>query len=147
MIKMHALRNIPNNTITDLKIISPQGTMFANPNENTVHVSEELKTAPNNWIEVSGNQLSIILDTTQQIEKNELQIIFEVSNPTNVPDDNTWMFEAWKNDRVLFTHVLEGYVYNQQSAYQVSAPKEQAKATPSTPKLTSLIISFLCLLL
>eukprot|EP00397_Hematodinium_sp_SG-2012_P000096 GEMP01000096.1.p1 GENE.GEMP01000096.1~~GEMP01000096.1.p1 ORF type:complete len:3237 (+),score=651.26 GEMP01000096.1:50-9760(+) len=129
---------IEGGAVTDFVITSPQGTMFADLKQ--MEVSEALKVDPVPII--NGNQLTLRLSTGDPIEKGDYQFAFDVKNPSQEADQNTWKFQAFKKERIRLSHVLAGYIYNQPSPFEVLPPS--IKAGTSLLQAVSCILLLLC---
>jgi len=105
--------------VKTIEIVAPKGIMY-NENPNTVKVTPlPLPLDGATPTQVMGDVLKFNLDLNEAIKAYRYNVRFEVSNPSEYPNDNTWTFRVMKDIEVEFSHVFAGYVEEQDSPFEV----------------------------
>ena len=99
------------NMLDEIKIASPDGVMFSDPNSAAVQ-PDKFPLLAQQPFTAAGNMLTIGVDSSQFFEAGIYEIFFEVKNPSKrLPNDNTWMTALLFDQQLLFTHVQPGYAF------------------------------------
>jgi hypothetical protein len=108
--------------LSEIKIASPDGVMFSNPNSAAVQPDKFPVKQPLGFT-AAGNVLQIKVDKTQSFESAVYDFSFDVKNPSKrLPNDNTWMTALIFEKELLFTHVMPGYQFGEPSPFVIGMP-------------------------
>jgi len=108
--------------LDEIKIASPDGVMFSDPNSAMVSPDKFPVQQPLGFT-AAGNMLTIKVNPSQMIESTIYDIFFEVKNPSKrLPNDNTWMTALLYDGQLLFTHVQPGYAFGEPSPFVIGVP-------------------------
>merc|ERR550514_1570846 len=108
--------------LDEIKIASPDGVMFSDPNSAMVSPDKFPVQQPLGFT-AAGNMLTIKVNPSQMIESTIYDIFFEVKNPSKrLPNDNTWMTALLYDGQLLFTHVQPGYAFGEPSPFVIGMP-------------------------
>jgi len=106
----------------EIKIASPDGVMFSDPNSAAVTPDKFPVKQPLGFT-AAGNVLQIKVDPSKSFESGIYDIFFEVKNPSKrLPNDNTWMTALLYDGQLLFTHVQPGYAFGEPSPFVIGMP-------------------------
>jgi len=110
------------NMLDEIKIASPDGVMFSDPNSAAVQ-PDKFPLLAQQPFTAAGNMLTIGVDSSQFFEAGIYEIFFEVKNPSKrLPNDNTWMTALLFDQQLLFTHVQPGYAFGEPSPFVIGMP-------------------------
>jgi hypothetical protein len=108
--------------LDEIKIASPDGVMFSDPNSAAVTPDKFPVQQPLGFT-AAGNVLQIKVDPSKFFESGIYDIFFEVKNPSKrLPNDNTWMTALLYDGQLLFTHVQPGYAFGEPSPFVIGMP-------------------------
>jgi hypothetical protein len=108
--------------LSEIKIASPDGVMFSDPNSAAVTPDKFPLKQPIPFT-AAGNVLQVKVDKSQSFESGIYDLFFEVKNPSKrLPNDNTWMTALIFEDQLLFTHVQAGYAFGEPSPFVIGMP-------------------------
>jgi len=108
--------------LDEIKIASPDGVMFSDPNSAAVTPDKFPVQQPLGFT-AAGNVLQIKVDPSKSFESGIYDIFFEVKNPSKrLPNDNTWMTALLYDGQLLFTHVQPGYAFGEPSPFVIGMP-------------------------
>jgi len=121
-ISIYFTKMIDANMLDEIKIASPDGVMFSDPNSAAVQ-PDKFPLLAQQPFTAAGNMLTIGVDSSQFFEAGIYEIFFEVKNPSKrLPNDNTWMTALLFDQQLLFTHVQPGYAFGEPSPFVIGMP-------------------------
>lgn len=114
-IELLVVKVIEPKQLGEIQIISPVGVMFSDPRTRATVSPESFPRIASAPIIAAGNRMHVTVDSSQFVEQGLYGVMFDVKNPSRLPNDNTWsVFLIYKRD-VLFQDVLKGYLFNEPS--------------------------------
>jgi hypothetical protein len=128
-------------TLSEVQIASPDGVMFSDPSTASIAPDKFplISQAP---FTAAGNIMRVLADVSRGFDSGMYGIVFDVKNPSRLPDDNTWGVALIYNGELLLTSVMVGYVFGEPSPYAVGVPQAQSFASP-TGLLAVLLLALL----
>jgi len=121
-ISIYFTKMIDANMLDEIKIASPDGVMFSDPNSAAVQ-PDKFPLLAQQPFTAAGNMLTIGVDSSQFFEAGIYEIFFEVKNLSKrLPNDNTWMTALLFDQQLLFTHVQPGYAFGEPSPFVIGMP-------------------------
>jgi hypothetical protein len=123
-------KDIEARRLSEIQIASPDGVMFSDPDTADV-VPDSFPLIAQAPFTAAGNIMRVLVDRSQPVEAGLYAVIFDVKNPSNLPNDNTWGVALIYNGELLLTSVMVGYQFGQPSPYAVGIPQTQAWSSPT----------------
>jgi len=133
-------RDIEPRRLSEIQIASPDGVMFSDPDTADV-VPDSFPLILQAPFTAAGNIMRVLVDRSRAVEAGLYAVIFDVKNPSRLPNDNTWGVALIYNGELLLTSVMVGYQFGQPSPYAVGIPQTQAWSSPTSLFAVLLLLS------
>jgi hypothetical protein len=136
-------KDIEPRRISEVQIASPDGVMFSDPQVTAFVAPDKFPLIAQAAFTAAGNIMRVMVDRDRVVEAGLYGIVFDVKNPSRLPNDNTWGVAMIYNGELLLTSVKVGYQFGEPSPYAVGVPMEVAYS-PSTGfwALVALLVLF-----